>query len=139
VQAAVQAAEEAEVRLRATLDARTGQWSSSYGAAHAAMTAANLARDVAARGYYNRAMTALMRIVGASTAESRSDGNFLFYLNAESFYPASVHRVCGSRPIREIRLGSPGFGTTHVDRALAIGDLNENVVGEIDAMKNCFE
>jgi hypothetical protein len=64
--AAVQVAEEAEARFR-TSAPQSGHLSPSYAAAHSAMTAAQIARDVAIHGYYKRVMAGLMRIVGAST------------------------------------------------------------------------
>jgi hypothetical protein len=68
MQAAVQAAEEAEARWRATRDPQTGSnWSGSSGPTYSAMTAANIAREIAMHGCYNRVMADLMRVIGAST------------------------------------------------------------------------
>jgi hypothetical protein len=67
VQAAVQAAEEAEARFQAIRATEGGHWSSSSGAAHSAMTVAQVVRDIVTHGYYKRMMADLMRLVGAST------------------------------------------------------------------------
>jgi hypothetical protein len=67
LQAAVQAAEEAEARLRVTLAMEAGAWCDSTKAADSALAAANVARDVARNGCYRRVMADLMRVVGAST------------------------------------------------------------------------
>jgi hypothetical protein len=67
VQAAVQAAEEAEARFRAVCAAQGGGGFSSWAAAHSAVIAAQIARDAVTHGYYKRVMADLMRLVGAST------------------------------------------------------------------------
>lgn len=64
VQAAVLAAEEAEARWRATHDAQPH----FFGPAYSAWIAANVARNVAEHGCYNRVMADLMRVLAASTS-----------------------------------------------------------------------
>jgi hypothetical protein len=63
VEPAVQAAEEAWTRLQGERDPQTGNWSDSTWAAYSAMTAANIARDVATRGYYKQLLADLGGIV----------------------------------------------------------------------------
>jgi hypothetical protein len=67
VQAAVRAADDAQNRLLVVSNTHVGLQPTSYGAAHFAMTAAQIASKVASQGYYKRVMADLMRVVGAST------------------------------------------------------------------------